>query len=207
MSIHVKSALERKERINEIRRQNLSNYKGIKITKPIKIDSNKESSNTGVNNIVEFSSTAHTEDELRQAMLSKKEVCVSYVCRHTPMSEDFILEFTGLTTGEFNFSNYNKEACMIIGDLLMKSPSERDDIIDLIRLVKKGEMRIDQLPEPYNKLEGRYLYMINSTIRDRMDWLYIGKYQNISKEFSDKYKSVLKNFIDTPYTYNKPEEY
>lgn len=159
-----------------------------------KKEETKKTSTDTVDDLVNWSMTPHTEEELRDTMLAKKTVYVTYICKHTPMTEEFIIEFTGLSTGEFNYVNYNKEACMIIGHLMMLSQQERDHIIELGKLVKTNNLSIDELPEPFNKLDKKYLYLLSPLVRDRIDWLNIGKYQNMSNEFIEKYKSVLKNF-------------
>ena len=214
MSVHSDRVLSRKEKIHEIRIHNLEiarkcngNYTKGKLVQSVKINSVKDDSNSKVHELIEFSSTPHSEEELRLAFLNNKDVCVSYICRHSPMSEDFIIEFTGLTTGLFNHGNYDKKAAMAIGELMMMSVGDREDIIKLISQYNRAKITKEELPELFRDLEEEHLRLIDINIRDRVDWLYIARYQNISKEFAEKYKVVLKNFIDTPYNYNKPEEY
>ena len=96
---------------------------------------------------------------------------------------------------------------MAIGELMMMSVGDREDIIKLISQYNRAKITKEELPELFRDLEEEHLRLIDINIRDRVDWLYIARYQNISKEFAEKYKVVLKNFIDTPYNYNKPEEF
>lgn len=125
---------------------------------------------------VTFSLTPHTEDEIREKILtSYKDVCFAYICAHQKLSEDFIIELAALSTGllyKYNYSeniDYLKHAVMISAG------------------IEEGPYDFGMLPEGYKFT----LANVQTLTTDRLDWRAIAINQKLSKEFVKKYHSLL----------------
>lgn len=129
---------------------------------------------------IEFSMNPRTEDELRQAMLDKNLrehiVCVSYVCRNSLMSCEFIEEFMALSTGSFDYTNYNEENLKMAVYILSYSPVTKERASLLLKLIKDNP-------------DNTFLKLFN--VNDRIDWYNIFKYQAIEPWFYEKYKKFI----------------
>lgn len=125
---------------------------------------------------ITFSLTPHTEDEIREKILTDyHNVCFSYICAHQKLSEDFIIELAALSTGllhKFNYSeniDYLKHAVMISAG------------------IEEGPYDFGMLPEGIKFT----LANVETLTTDRLDWKAIGTNQSLSQEFKDKYRSLL----------------
>ena len=146
----------------------------------IKLDKEKST----VEQWIEFSMNPRTENELRQAMLDKylREhiACVSYICKNSLMSCEFIEEFMALSTGSFDYTNYNEENLKMAIYILSYSPVNKERVSLLLKL-------IDDNPD------NMFLKLFN--VNDRIDWYSIFKYQTIEPWFYEKYKNFTSSGI------------
>ena len=79
----------------------------------------------------EFSMKNQREDVIRDQILSDiNSVCISYICRFSRLSEEFIDELIGLSTGLFNYTNYDLEQVLLISKLCIEEPERREKIIE-----------------------------------------------------------------------------
>lgn len=154
----------------------------------------KVNSKEAVDLWIEYSMSPHSEEELRDKLLgSLSDICVSYVCRYSLISEEFIFEFTGLTTGLFNKGTYDKDVCIELGKYLMMNKEGKDKVYTDIKLYKQGLLLEDNLPEGLRGKPALYLDMFTTVLRDKVDWYYIEKYQNYSLAFRKKYTHLFNN--------------
>ena len=143
---------------------------------------------------LEFSMNQRTPEEIRHKVFTNpKAVCFSYLCRFCMMSEDFIIELSGLSSGVFENENvYNPEQAKILGSLLMiPKKGDREEIIRLFRSYQRKEIPLEKIPAEFRKLEPWIMMSIDNVTRDKVDWYYIEKYQNLSNEFRIKHKALL----------------
>lgn len=125
---------------------------------------------------ITFSLTPHTEDEIREKVLTDyHNVCFAYICAHQKLSEEFIIELAALSTGllhKFNYSeniDYLKYAVMISAG------------------IEEGPYDFGMLPEDQKFT----LANVKERTTDRLDWRAIATNQTLSKPFIDKYHSLL----------------
>lgn len=121
----------------------------------------------------EWSLTPHTEDEIREKILTDYDgVCFSYLCGSSKLSETFIIELMALSTGLLNKENY--QLCI---DEMKKAVLIADGI-------ERGEICYYKLP--YISSPGSKAKKQQSLI-DHLDWSKIFKYQTLSPEFRIKF--------------------
>lgn len=141
----------------------------------------------------------HSETEIRQECLHDiNNVCFTYICRFSKLSEEFIIEFMGLSTGVFTIKNYDRKQAMLVGELTFDYLKD-ENIVYSIRTAQLSKDKVD--PNADTPLYKKYLSLDPvivceflskpATLRDRLDWYYIDKYQHISTEFREHYVSVL----------------
>lgn len=135
-------------------------------------------------NWVTWSMTNHTEDEIRNAYLYTPDlICTSYICRYCTLSEDFIEELLVLSTGIFayrpNFyTNANRDLVKQI--MFVEPTSKRNEAIKQYQIQENSD------------ISNEFVFYLKSefdhtNIRSKVDWWQIANYQNISKEFKDKF--------------------
>ena len=180
----------------------------------------KENSNPRVEQWLEFSMNPQTEESIRHKLLYDRElVCVSYVCRHSKLSEDFIVELMGLTTEFFDYENYDINQVLIVSKLISDyTIDERWKIIEAVLYntesgkiivesdrykksedIRKNKSKEKLLPilEDYDKIFDSLDFKLilkmyhEKNIKDKVDWIYIDKYQDLSLEFRRRYNNLI----------------
>ena len=136
-------------------------------------------------NWVTWSTSKHTEDEIRTAYLLTPElICTTYLCRYCTMSEDFIEELIVLSTGIFAHKPmlYTEANRNLVKEIMFVEPtSKRNDAI--MQYEKPEESDVSDEFVYYLKASFEH-----TNIRSKVDWWQIANYQNLSKEFKDKFE-------------------
>jgi len=142
------------------------NGRRIRSSDPISRDS--------VRNWLDFSMRPRTEDEIREMILNNpNNVCYSYICMKSRLSESFIKELRVLSTELFNKETYTQENFELIKEAL-----DIPELKDRCSYIKNLYMN-DIIPED---MKGRI--NSNMVVRDRLDWRNIIKYQHITPMFA-----------------------
>lgn len=145
---------------------------------------NKENDIEKVNEWASFSLVPHTNDEIREQVLrTEGNVCWSYICVKSKLSEDFILELAAISTGFVREKTYDEDLALVEEELMYKykisnHPADSSKIENLILKVRKN-------PKPDGDLMRKWRqYEIN----DRLDWKAIFEKPNLSEKFKEKFK-------------------
>lgn len=124
-----------------------------------------------------FSRTAHTEEEIREKILTDfNNVCFSYLCSCQKLSEEFIPELAALSTGLLNKNNYDRYI-----DYLKQA-------VMITEGVMEGAYDLSRLPRNRNITRVNVAGMTT----DRLDWKAIAGNQALSPEFQEKYHELLR---------------
>lgn len=175
-----------------------------------------------------FSMTNHSEDEIRSRILNNIDsVCFTYICRYSRLSEKFIYELIGLSTGLFDWSNYDFNQCVTVSRLCMEEPERREKIVEAImykyypdqvkfdrdktqKQIKQARLDnkninatldpIIEIPNEYKDLDPKLFIGAKGILynfRDKIDWYYIDRYQILSDDFKEVFGSVIKSAKST----------
>ena len=150
----------------------------------------KKSSDTGIRKGgLEWSMQQHSEDEIRDMILSDPEtICFTYVCRYSQMSEEFIEnELIVLSTLLFSGhpEYYTKENIEFVRDIMFIEPT--GDRLDIMKN-RCRDRTINITP-----LFREHCLQWHLPIRSKVDWWQIACYQdNLSKDFRNKFASKFK---------------
>jgi hypothetical protein len=130
----------------------------------------------------EWSMTPHTEDEIREKILTDIDsICFTYMCKYSKMSSEFIEELLALSTGFLNKENYEKFKKPVLEAVQIKM-----GVLD--KSINEVELPII---ETYDT-KGNVKYIpIASTLNNRVDWYYIGTCQKLDDWFIDKYRAQI----------------
>lgn len=133
-----------------------------------------------------FSMEPHTEEELEARMLENIDsLCVSYVCRFSKLSEKFIERMLALTTGVLNPSSSEDDIQRLVDFMVTKltdkSKSKEYKNITLNTMLNVDKDVYLEKPVKFQK----------DVLNDRVDWVYIARYQELSNEFIMKYADYL----------------
>lgn len=132
-----------------------------------------------ISNVTEWSTyfnTPRTEEEIREKCLTDYDnVCFTYMCEKQRIREEFIPELMALSTGLLNKYNYSKYL----------EPLEHAAMI--IAGVEDGEIRKDI----FMSVGSHNLKMTMNMLADHLDWPALKRTQHFSKEFQEKYSSIL----------------
>lgn len=146
---------------------------------------------------VRWSTTPHSEEEIRKAFFDNpNKICVSYVCRFSTLSEDFIRELIILSTGVFakHEEFYTEDNINAVKEIMeIESVKERLEYQKNIRQFYKGKADKKFLAD---------IEKINSPLKDRIDWWQIANYQKLSDDFKDEFKDRFKIKSDNEYIEN-----
>ena len=133
-----------------------------------------------VNEWLNFSINPRSEYEIREKILSDKfrdsDVCFTYICRFSKLSESFIEELEVLSTGfisYFNLDDFDK----------VKEALYKEEGVTVIKN-RHGDNNPDKL-----------LHINNSQINSRIDWYYIAKHQTLSPEFISKHFNKIEKSL------------
>ena len=185
---------------------------------------NKSEDSYAVEDWLNFSMSNHSESEIRSRILTNIDsICFTYVCRYSRLSEKFIYELIGLSTGLFDWSNYDFKQCINISRLCMEDPKRRKKIVEAImykyypdqvkfdrEIIRKQinqakkdgktiSLTLDpiiEIPEEYRDVDPKLFIGSNGIIynfRDKIDWYYIDRYQILSDDFKEVFSSVIKS--------------
>lgn len=146
-------------------------------------NSNELEGNSKTNNKwQEWSMEPHTEDEIRDAYINDPDnICTSYICRYSNLSEDFIEELIYLSTGVFSYRPdlYTENNIEYLKKIMSIEPtSARTNYIKSINMKNVSNK---------DKEFVAYLKTYHSNIRSKIDWWQIASYQKLSKDFRNKF--------------------
>ena len=133
----------------------------------------------------EFSLTPQKEQDIEDRLLSNwSSVCVTYICRYSSLSDKFIERLLALTTGILNAQNSEDEIQSLTDFMVNKLISKDEDKNRTIELIsyEKDERGISKA-EPVIYTE--------SDLNDRLDWVYIARFQALSNDFIMKFADYL----------------
>ena len=136
----------------------------------------KPGEKTKVDLWAEWSLAPHTEDEIREKILTDFDgVCFTYLCGSQVLSEDFIVELMALSTGLLNKENYSQYI------------NELKQAVLIAEGIKIGEIDYHKLPRissPGSQDKRR------QALIDRLDWVALFEKQTLSSEFRAKFKPL-----------------
>ena len=136
----------------------------------------KPGEKTKVDLWAEWSLAPHTEDEIREKILTDFDgVCFTYLCGSQVLSEDFIVELMALSTGLLNKENYSQYI------------NELKQAVLIAEGIKIGEIDYHKLPKisaPGGQDKRR------QALIDRLDWVALFEKQTLSPEFRAKFKPL-----------------
>ena len=136
----------------------------------------KPGEKTKVDLWAEWSLAPHTEDEIREKILTDFDgVCFTYLCGSQVLSEDFIVELMALSTGLLNKENYSQYI------------NELKQAVLIAEGIKIGEIDYHKLPRissPGSQDKRR------QALIDRLDWVALFEKQTLSPEFRAKFKPL-----------------
>lgn len=133
-----------------------------------------------VNKWLDFSMNQQTEKDIEYALLYKPEyVCVSYLCRYSQMTEQFMERLIALTASpvcKYTTEEEIEKLQDAMIKLLTSDESDRKSIMIELTTCDKGSDY-----KPYKKD-----FDVNK-LSDRIDWTYVSIYQILSEDFILKY--------------------
>lgn len=113
-----------------------------------------------VNKWLVFSLNPRTEQEIIKAFMEdRNELCISYICKYSKLSEAFI-ETLGVLSTE-KITHYNEDDVNALIDCMY---GDKKDAILYCQ---------SEIPKIYHK----------SQLHDKLDWFYISRYQKLSEKF------------------------
>lgn len=144
-----------------------------------------------------WSSTFHTEDELEEMLRRAPDaVCISFICRHSQLSGEFIERMMALTCPLVCKETPEEDLEKVKRLLIEKnmSPSGNECSTDQIEIYsdKRTFLTRDgiskaRIGSSTGTVElGRYSYD-TAGLADRLDWYYISMFQKLSEDFIRKY--------------------
>ena len=130
----------------------------------------------------EWSMEPHTEEEIRDAYLNDPDnICTTYICRYSNLSENFIEELIYLSTGVFAYRPdlYTENNIAYLKKIMEIEPttarSEYIKSINISNVPKKDKEFVDHLKH------------YHANIRSKIDWWQIANHQLLSKDFKFKF--------------------
>lgn len=144
-----------------------------------------------------WSSTPHTEEELEEMLRKAPDaVCISFICRHSQLSGEFIERMMALTCPLVCKETPEVDLEKVKQVLIEKnmSPSGNDCSADEIEIYSDKKTFITRdgiskarMGSSTGNIElGRYSYETAGLV-DRLDWYYISMFQKLSEDFIRKY--------------------
>ena len=141
-----------------------------------------------------FSLAPQTEEAIEKRMRANLDsVCVSYICRFSNLSCDFIERMLALTTGVITEASTEEEiqklTAFMVNKLTNKERDKKAKITLRVPVVRdKNTTRIARAGEAGTLQD---LDFNEKQFSDRVDWVYIGRFQALSNEFIEKFSSQL----------------
>lgn len=131
-----------------------------------------------------WSTTIHTEDEIREKCLTDyNNVCFTYVCNKSPISEDFILEFAVLSMGILNKDNY-KENIKKLKKMMGKHLGLEE--------YKGIRSKCTLIPAKfYSGYNGKEITLSVDDLFDKLDWVGLSQNSRFSEEFLYKFSQYI----------------
>jgi len=140
-----------------------------------------------VSHWAEWSLTPHTEDEIREKVLTDyNNVCFTYVCCNSDMSADFIEEFMALSTGLLTKENYDEYYADVLKGVLINLNIEEGSVYDLNIPIIMYRDHTGQL----KRKEGI------DRLYNRLDWSALSQKKNLPIWFKLKYAKLLNIKMD-----------
>lgn len=149
---------------------------------------------------ITWSMTPHSTNEIRRRLTEKSidKTCMSYLCRFSKIDPDFLDELVVLSSGMFHAEGtkdldlrrqqpfeYNKEN---IDYFISKFHHSLDESVEILPMPK--EIAIYKETHEFSETK---------PLIDRMDWLYIARFQKYGPDVWAKYKkpisSCLRNVV------------
>lgn len=140
------------------------------------IDAQQKKINEKVNDWYTFSTTPQTEEDIRTRLMKEikekspgKYVCMTYICKYSTLSEDFIEEIINLTKTKFRKSYFSIDG---------KKPTDRNSYYEYASRVDwKNICRYQKLSEEFIERH-----------KNDVLWNYIYQFQDLSEEFKKEHK-------------------
>lgn len=131
-----------------------------------------------------WSTAIHTEEEIREKCLTDyNNVCFTYLCNKSPVSEDFILEFAVLSMGILDKDNYKaniKKLKRMMGKHLG------------LEEYKGVRSKCTLIPaEFYNGYTGEEITLSVDNMFDKLDWVGLSQNSKFSEEFLYKFSQYI----------------
>lgn len=131
-----------------------------------------------------WSTAIHTEEEIREKCLTDyNNVCFTYLCNKSPVSEDFILEFAVLSMGILDKDNYKaniKKLKRMMGKHLG------------LEEYKGVRSKCILIPaEFYNGYTGEEITLSVDNMFDKLDWVGLSQNSKFSEEFLYKFSQYI----------------
>ena len=126
----------------------------------------------------------YTEEEIREKCLTDyNNVCFTYLCNKSPISEDFILEFAVLSMGILDKDNYKaniKKLKRMMGKHLG------------LEEYKGVRSKCTLIPaEFYNGYTGEEITLSVDNMFDKLDWVGLSQNSKFSEEFLYKFSQYI----------------
>ncbi len=174
---------------NELQAQGINNPKPMKKRKRKieKVDNEKlEAYRRNTLNWLNFSMHPQTEDAIRDRIMreieeedASKYVCISYVCRYSKLSEEFIEELDSLTSQMRKYTVFSKD----------KVPEGESQW----QLVNRNSSRLDWRNIcQYQKLSEDFIERHKNDVL----WPIIFSHQDLSEEFKREHYTYYKQALD-----------
>lgn len=163
---------------------------------------------------ISWSCTPHNDDEIRQRLLTMPiaDTCISYVCRYSTLSPEFLDEFIALSTGWFHKPGcdelaqtqpipYTPENLQFVIKLctakLTMSHEKYSEMVKNNEIVYPEKLLAAQAALPNNspaKLSTS-LERMYAICADRVDWYYLQRHQTLSPESLHKYSNYINKVL------------
>ena len=129
----------------------------------------------------EFGLKNHTEEEIRDKVITDfNNVCFTFVCEYSKMSEEFIEELMVLSTGAFSNNKFDKKLYDKVKKALMYN----------LGIIKTTRLNLNETVEDYAE-EGKTRTIKLGDLEDRLDWDTLVFNQTLSFNFINKYINTI----------------
>lgn len=131
-----------------------------------------------------FSMRENTEADIEYMIIHEpNNICISYVCRYSKLSEAFIERMIALTTGVVcgvtTEDNIKELQAAMIDYMLSDDPDYKGRIVNMTVCNKLTDWDVKDIDVEV------------SSLKDKIDWQYISVYQKLSEEFILKWLNYL----------------
>ncbi len=159
---------------------------------------------------ITWSCAPHNDDEIRRRLLTTPitNTCISYLCRYSTLSPEFLEEFIALSTGWFHMPGndelaqtqpipYTPENLEFVEKLcsakLTMTHAEYTAMVERGEIVYPKQLQMAQAALANNspaKLSTSLERMF-ALCESRVDWLYLQRHQTLPQDFIEKYAAHI----------------